>query len=284
FYPPEDVARGGPQRALQLALAEGRFEGEGWRVRKDRSTFWANVVITSIHGKSGELLGFAKITRDLTERKLAAERSKATEEQLQTFMNHSSSLMFIKDLDGRYVHVNDPFTRAFGLERKDILFRTDSEIFPGVLAAQFRMNDAKALSTHTGIQVEEIVRYRDGLLHTSIVHKFPLLDANGQIVALGGVATDITERKVLEQALKEKNAQLSAAIETEIALREKQQRLELIATRDVLTGVPNRAVLYQRAEHAIVVSKRSKRPLALLFIDLDRFKDINDSLGHSAGD
>ena len=229
-------------------------------------------------------MGFVKITRDLTERRLATERIKASEARLQAFMNHSPSLMFIKDLEGRYLHVNETFTRAFGLERKDIISHTDAEIFPTELAAQLRENDAKALAARTGIEVEEVVRYGDGLLHTSIVHKFPILDSNGQVTALGGIATDITERKRLEEALKQKNIELSAAIQTEIALREHQEYLRLLATHDALTGVPNRALLHQRAEHAIAVSRRSGRLLALLFIDLDRFKDVNDSLGHAAGD
>jgi diguanylate cyclase (GGDEF)-like protein len=121
-------------------------------------------------------------------------------------------------------------------------------------------------------------------LHTSIVHKFPLLDGNGQATALGGVATDITERKLMEEALRQKNIQLSAAVRTEIVLRENQQRLELVATHDALTSVPNRSLLHQRADHAIAVSRRSRRLLAFIFIDLDRFKDINDNLGHTAGD
>ena len=284
FYPHEDVERAKPLRALELASAEGRFEDEGWRVRKDGSTFWANVVIAAIRDEAGELLGFAKITRDLTERQLAMEQIKASEARLRAFMNHSPSLMFIKDLHGRYLHVNDRFPQAFGLKRKDIISHTDSEIFPAELAAQFRANDAKALATRSGMEVEEVARYRDGLLHTSIVHKFPLLDGNGQATALGGVATDITERKLMEETLRQKNIQLSAAVRTEIALRENQQRLELVATHDALTSVPNRSLLHQRADHAIAVSRRSRRLLAFLFIDLDGFKDINDNLGHSAGD
>src|SRR5262245_25130257 len=126
FYPRQEIERGKPQRALTLASAEGRFEDEGWRVRKNGSTFWANVIITAIRDDSGELLGFAKITRDLTERKRATEQLKAGEARLQAFMNHSPSLMFIKDLQGRYVHVNDRFSQAFGLERKDIISHTDS--------------------------------------------------------------------------------------------------------------------------------------------------------------
>jgi formate hydrogenlyase transcriptional activator len=73
FYPQEDVKRGKPQHELDVAAAEGRFEDEGWRIRKDGSRFWANVIITALHGKNGELVGFSKVTRDFTERKSAEE-------------------------------------------------------------------------------------------------------------------------------------------------------------------------------------------------------------------
>jgi PAS domain S-box-containing protein len=76
FYTPEDQETGLPARALETARREGKFEAEGWRVRKDGSLFWAYVVIDPIRGPSGEIIGFAKITRDLSERK-AAEVSKA---------------------------------------------------------------------------------------------------------------------------------------------------------------------------------------------------------------
>jgi diguanylate cyclase (GGDEF)-like protein/PAS domain S-box-containing protein len=284
FYRREDIERGKPQQGLQTAFAEGRFEDEGWRVRKDGSSFWANVVIAAIHDEADRLLGFAKITRDMTERELAMEQIKASEGRLRAFMKHSPSLMFVKDLQGRYLDINDRFAEAFGLGLKDIISRLDSEIFPAELAAQFQANDARALATHGGIEVEEVAPYRDGLSHTSIVHKFPLLDANGRATALGGVVTDITERKVLEQALRQKNAELSSAIEAQRALRKSQQHLELIATHDALTGVPNRALLRQRAHHAIALSRRSNRLLALLFIDLDEFKEVNDRFGHGAGD
>jgi PAS domain S-box-containing protein len=74
FYTPEDVARGRPQRALQVAAREGRFEDEGWRVRKDGSHFWANVVITALQDEHGQLRGFGKVTRDFTSRKQVEER------------------------------------------------------------------------------------------------------------------------------------------------------------------------------------------------------------------
>jgi PAS domain S-box-containing protein len=75
FYPPEDHAQGRPEHGLQRAEAEGRFEDEGWRVRKDGTAFWANVVINALHSRDGKPLGFAKITRDLTERRRAQEQA-----------------------------------------------------------------------------------------------------------------------------------------------------------------------------------------------------------------
>ena len=74
FYPPEDVASGKCETELEIATSEGRFEEEGWRVRKDGSRMWANVTITALHNPQGELVGFAKVTRDLTERRAAEER------------------------------------------------------------------------------------------------------------------------------------------------------------------------------------------------------------------
>ena len=80
FYSPEDIASGLPKRALQGAARDGRFELEGWRLRKDGSRFWANVIIDPVRDPSGEVIGFAKITRDLTEKRQAAEAIRKSEE------------------------------------------------------------------------------------------------------------------------------------------------------------------------------------------------------------
>src|ERR1044071_5230808 len=74
FYPPEDIASGKCERELDVATRVGRFEDEGWRLRKDGTRFWANVIITALRDSAGNLRGFGKVTRDLTERKLAEER------------------------------------------------------------------------------------------------------------------------------------------------------------------------------------------------------------------
>jgi PAS domain S-box-containing protein len=75
FYPADDLARGKPAMELEVATREGRFEDEGWRVRKDGTQFWANVIITALRDERGRLVGFAKVTRDLTERRLSQQRA-----------------------------------------------------------------------------------------------------------------------------------------------------------------------------------------------------------------
>src|SRR5947209_5842745 len=85
FYRHEDVARNHPQEELELAIRDGRYEEEGWRVRKDGSEFWANVVITALRNKDGSLRGFAKVTRDLTERKRAEDDLRKAYEELEAF-------------------------------------------------------------------------------------------------------------------------------------------------------------------------------------------------------
>jgi PAS domain S-box-containing protein len=83
FYPAEALARGWPEHELRVARKEGRFEDEGWRVRKDGSTFWANIIITALYDPTGELKGFSKITRDLTERRRQEELLRTSEERFR---------------------------------------------------------------------------------------------------------------------------------------------------------------------------------------------------------
>jgi len=133
FYPAEDLARGRPQHGLEIASAEGRFEDEGWRLRKDGARFWANVVITALRDDSGTLRGFGKVTRDLTERKRSEDRLAylAQNDTLTRLPNRhmlhdrlvqmlaqspqdgrSIGCMYI-DLD-RFKYVNDTFGHATG--------------------------------------------------------------------------------------------------------------------------------------------------------------------------
>jgi PAS domain S-box-containing protein len=105
FYPPEELGVGKPEMDLRIAAAEGRFEDEGWRIRKDGSRFWANVVITALRGPQGELAGFSKITRDLTEPKQAEEALGEAQAELA----HVTRVMSLGELTASIAHeVNQP--------------------------------------------------------------------------------------------------------------------------------------------------------------------------------
>ena len=106
FYLDSDVRAGKPQRELDAATAEGRFEDEGWRVRKDGSHFWANVVISAMHDAKGTLQGFVKVTRDLTERKEAEEALRQSEQWLYTTLRCIGDAVIATDAVGHVKFLN----------------------------------------------------------------------------------------------------------------------------------------------------------------------------------
>lgn len=207
FYPHHEVEQGKPAAELQEALLRGRFEDEGWRLRKDGSVFWANVIITPLRDAAGQLYGYGKVTRDLTARRQLEERLRDNEARLRAFLDHSPEVIFMKDFDGRYLHVNAQFEARFGLDERTIIGKADAELFPPAQAAAFSANDQMVLASGVPLQFEETAQYADGP-HSNIVSKFPLRDATGKINGIGGIATDITERKRTELELKEYSQQL----------------------------------------------------------------------------
>jgi len=122
FYTDEDRANGLPQRALDTAIREGRFEGEGWRVRKDGTHFWCHVVIDPIYSPSGQLLGFAKITRDLTDRKMAEETLKQSEQQFRLLVQGVSDYaIYMLSPDGRVSNWNPGAQRIKGYRPEEVI-------------------------------------------------------------------------------------------------------------------------------------------------------------------
>jgi PAS domain S-box-containing protein len=210
FYTSEDRAAGRPDQMLAQAAREGRISSQGWRLRQDGSRFWADVVITALRSRAGALTGYAKVTRDLTSWRQAHERIRESEERLLAFTNHSPAMMFLKDTDGRYRFVNRQLLARFGLRREQILGRRDEEVFPGQRAVLFAASDADVLARRSVIELEQAIVTGEGeRIH--MVVKFPVFDAAGAVAGLGGVATDITERKRSEQALLEQRTLLAEA-------------------------------------------------------------------------
>jgi PAS domain S-box-containing protein len=210
FYPVEERSRGKPAELLRHAEREGHYRDEGWRLRKDGSRFWAEVVFTALRDRSGVLSGFAKVTRDMTMLRQAHERMRASEARLHTFTENSPAMLSLKDTEGRYRLANPQFLQRFGLRLEQVIGRTDAELFPGEQAAVLAANDAEVLSRGLPLQAEQTVRSLEGE-HVNLVVKFALFDAAGRVSGVGAVATDITERKRTEQALLEQRTLLEEA-------------------------------------------------------------------------
>lgn len=155
-----------------------------------------------------------ELAAEIVERQRAEKSLHASEARLRAILDHSPAIIFMKDLQGRYLHVNRQFERQFQLAAEQIVGRTDLEIFPRAQADLFQAHDREVLSGGAPKGFEEAARYRDGI-HTSIVSKFPLRDAKGKIYALCGIATDITERKRAEEALKNLSQKILNAQEEE---------------------------------------------------------------------
>ncbi len=123
FYSPADIVAGKPEHALKTALEKGRFEAEGWRLRKDGSIFLANIVITALYDRQEVLRGFAKVTRDMTRKKLEEERFRAVVEA-------APNAMIMVDKDGKIVLVNSSAEKLFGYSRQELLHKTIEILVP----------------------------------------------------------------------------------------------------------------------------------------------------------
>ncbi len=143
------------------------------------------------------------VTLDITERKQTEEALRQSEERFVQFMEHLPGLAWIKDIQGRYVYANAAAEEAFNAPREKLYGKTDQDIFPSDTANQFKGNDEQALLDEKGVQVVEMLPHNDGVLHYSLVNKFPIPGPDGEIVLIGGTAFDITERKQAEEALRE---------------------------------------------------------------------------------
>ena len=137
-------------------------------------------------------------------------------EQLQALIDNTNAVIYMRDLDGRYMVVNREYERLFHLRREEIVGLTDHDLFPVEIADEFRANDLRAASGGGPVHVEEVAPGADGP-HTYITVKFPLLDSAGKPYAVCGISTDITARKRAEEQVRQLNAELEQRVQDRTA-------------------------------------------------------------------
>ena len=195
-YPPEECPI---YRAFHDGVVQYVADEVFWRT--DGTSFPVEYTSTPIVERSG-IVGAVVTFRDITERKRAEQELCESEARFRAILDNCPNLVFLKDLQGRYLHINRQFERGFHISREAIVGKTDEEVFPSEQVAAFRTNDLKVLQAGVPIEFEEVALHDDGP-HTSIVYKFPLYDGDGKPYALCGMTTDITQRKAMEKALQQ---------------------------------------------------------------------------------
>lgn len=205
FYTAEDLEDKKPERELRIAIATGKYEEEGWRVRKDGSLFWANVVITALFNEQNKHIGFSKVTRDLTERKENEENLRQSEERFRSLVEQVTDYgIFMLDENGRIISWNEGAKRIAGYEEKEILgkyfsiFYPEEDVLNGKPAYELRV------AIKEGKYEEEGWRLRkDGSFFWASVVITAVYNNSGIHIGFSKVTRDLTERKESEKALRD---------------------------------------------------------------------------------
>jgi PAS domain S-box-containing protein len=201
FYPRELVAEGFPEFELRTAANTGRFEDEGWRLRKDGSRFWANVVITALRNEHDELVGFGKVTRDLTERREAEEALKESEQRFRLLVEGVKDYaIFMLDPSGRIATWNAGAERIKQYRANEIIGQHFSKFYTAEDIAAGKPENELQTAKRAGKYEEEGLRVRrDGTTFWASVLITTLRNKTGELVGYGKVTRDLTERRAAEE-------------------------------------------------------------------------------------
>jgi PAS domain S-box-containing protein len=213
FYTEADRAIGIPSQALRTAATEGRFEAEGWRLRKDGTRFWTHVVIDPVHGRDGEVIGYAKITRDISEKRIIDEALIASEQRFRLLVQGVKDYaIYMLDPEGHVTNWNAGAQAIKGYMEDEIVGQHFSAFYTDEDREAGEPERALATAIRDGKFEGEVVRVRkSGERFWASVLIDPIHDAMGRLVGFAKVTRDITERRLAQETLDRSRAALAQA-------------------------------------------------------------------------
>lgn len=203
----------------------------------------------------------ATLTAIALERSRAEQSIRENEKLLSDILENVSASIYMKDRRGRYLFANRVLQEIFNAPRNEIIGFDDSKFYDAGTAANISNSDLKVLKSGERLRMEEVIpNPLTAQTRIYLTTRIPLRHEEGEIYAICCIATDITEQK------------------------EAEEKMRKMAQYDALTKLPNRALFNDRLQQAFTISRRSHQHFGLMYIDLDKFKPVNDTYGHEAGD
>ncbi|MDP3558765.1 MAG: diguanylate cyclase [Legionellaceae bacterium] len=223
---------------------------------KDQTEYWFDFTIVPITDRQGDIKYFAAIERDITARK----KKEDAQAVLSTLVEFSDEAIIGKDLDGTIRSWNKAAAALYGYTEKEAIGTSIKRLFPKDRQEEFNHIIHKITEDQHIKNFETLRVHKTGYIIPVSITIAPVKNTYGEVIGASTIARDITQQKLIEEKLKH------------------------LAEHDALTGLINRPLFDDRLEHAMLLSKRQKHSLAVCFVDIDDFKQINDIYGHAMGD
>lgn len=287
FYTTEDIKRQHPQYELEQARSHSRYEEEGWRLRKNGTRFWANVLITALRAKDGKLLGFTKVTKDLTERKQAEEKLRLSEERARRmFEGVKDYAMIMLNADGTVASWNEGARRIKGYEPHEIIGKYFSVFYPESDIQMGKCEYELREAAETGRFEDEGWRIRkDGTRFWASVLITAIRDNDGKVISYSKVTRDITDRKRADDLLKMAYSNLEKRVEerTTQLLKANEQLKEAVQVRDDFLSIASHELRTPLTPLKLQVQGliNNLKRLSLNQIDSDRVNSLAKSCDKS---